>query len=669
MSILDLFKSKNIDESVPSVPIDSNEDGETIYSDDLVSTIKAELERRRSDRAVYELQWTLNANFLAGNQNCDIDYQSMNILDEGVINNTMERRVYNRIAPLMETRAANLKTVDYNMVVNPRSNDADDQNKAKISTKLLKFCQSSTGFNEQKTKIISWAELTGTVFTVSWWDKNKGEKVANVVQEGITPDGTPYSVESDLKSGDVSFALLSSYEVFPHTLEIEEISNQHDIITEQVLDVDKIYEIYGVRVNGKETQAYVLTPLPTGVGGHGRNATVFGINKTARKDCEKVITYYENPTKRFPRGRVVIIVGDQIVHYGELPGGINPLVAIKSKTSSGLFFGRSVIQDLIPLQRSYNEIQNKIVDYIYTVANAPWLSPSGSIDIDAIQQDGGVASGSILEYDPNFGKPEIVQYPSPPPVMESQLAKISSDMEYTAGVSQLMVYGVASNQTSGAALNTRREIDMTRMSLTGDCLRNGVVAMAKVWLNLNKQYSVGERVIQISGKDDFAAVFTWCAEDINSFDVEYSAENELAHSKEQQRQDFLAMFDRGVFNSDDGRMSRMFKRKAWEMFKIGNLDEIDDIDDIQRKAAQKENVLLDTGVIPKRYRYDDDEIHLDEHVKFALSTEYRRFKEKNPEYCSLFEQHIDEHKQKVDERQMAMQQMAMQQQQLKYGGK
>ena len=77
-----------------------------------------------------------------------------------------ERRVYNRIAPLMETRHANLKSVNYDMVVEPRSAEMDDYAKAKISTKLLAYCQGDTDFQTKKDKLISWAELTGTAFSV-----------------------------------------------------------------------------------------------------------------------------------------------------------------------------------------------------------------------------------------------------------------------------------------------------------------------------------------------------------------------------------------------------------------------------------------------------------------------------------------------------------------------
>ena len=74
MSLLDLFRGKPKNKpDPPNTPVDLDEKGERIYYEDVVDGIKQELEKRRDERARYELQWTLNANFMAGHQNCDID--------------------------------------------------------------------------------------------------------------------------------------------------------------------------------------------------------------------------------------------------------------------------------------------------------------------------------------------------------------------------------------------------------------------------------------------------------------------------------------------------------------------------------------------------------------------------------------------------------------------
>lgn len=643
----------------PVIPVDSDDNGDLLYSDDIVTHIKEELERRRDERKAYELKWSLNANFLAGHQNSEIDVYSNNVVTEEPVEKVdRERRCYNRIAPLMETRDANLGAVNYDMVVNPRTNEAEDIAKAKVSTALLQYVQSNVDFRHKIEQIRRWMEVCGTAFSLSWWDKDAGEVVAHEVSEEIGADGMVRVSEREIRQGEMAMGLLTAYEVFPHSLVVESVADQHDIIVEQVMDVGDIYDLYGIRLEADDVETYAMTPIPNAVTGHGRTNASFGVERVTRKDCGKVITYFENPSKTNRRGRLIIVVGDEIAYYGDLPAGVMPIQAFKAKPQAGLFYGKSVIEDLIPLQRTYNSIENKIVDYIATVANNPWLTPTGCVDLDAIAYS-GIEAGSIIEYSPERGKPEIVGYPEPPAAMINERSQIAQDMEYTAGVSQLMVYGAAASSSSGKALDTRREIDLTRMSLTADNLRDGVIGMAKIWLALNKEFTTGYRVMLITGREDISSVYTWSAEDINSYDVEFTAENELRHSRDQQKQDFIEAYQLGLFTDDSGRLSREFKRRAWELFRIGNLDDVMEMDDIQRKNARRENTFLDAGVIPQRNKYDDDAIHLEEHIKYALSVDFGLFQKRTPEFAAEFDKHIELHRSVIAEKERSAQMQAV----------
>ncbi|MBQ2190214.1 MAG: hypothetical protein II452_05040, partial [Paludibacteraceae bacterium] len=208
------------------------------------------------------------------------------------------------------------------------------------------------------------------------------------------------------------------------------------------------------------------------------------------------------------------------------------------------------------------------------------------------------------------------------------------------------------------------EIDMTRMSLTADNIRDGVIDMAKIWLRLNKEYSVGYRTVLVAGNDDMGGIVTWCADDINSYDVEFSAENELRHSADQQREDFLQAYQLGLFADERGIVSKEIKRRAWELFQTGEFSEVADIEDQQRKNAQYEVVQFQSGITPQEDQYADDEVHLEEHLKFALSQDYRLLKSKMPNWAALFDEHIAQHRAKIQQRiqQQQMQQMAMMQQ-------
>ncbi|MGN0163535.1 MAG: hypothetical protein ACI4EA_08170, partial [Candidatus Ornithomonoglobus sp.] len=52
-------------------PLEVDRDGKTLFKEDVIAKVLSDFEKRKTERNILELQWTLNANFLVGNQFCD----------------------------------------------------------------------------------------------------------------------------------------------------------------------------------------------------------------------------------------------------------------------------------------------------------------------------------------------------------------------------------------------------------------------------------------------------------------------------------------------------------------------------------------------------------------------------------------------------------------------
>lgn len=644
--------------------LDRDRDGRLMYRDDIIAQVKADLEERRNARRVYELQWTLNSNFLIGNQFCDINTHHMTIDTYTTPYEWQEHNAYNRIAPLMETRHANLKSDDYLMSVKPRTGEMDDWEKAKISTQILRYYQDTTDFDKQKNIIISWAELCGTAFVLSWWDAAKGDEIAEIVDASVDENGETNVKRKKVYSGDLNYGLLSAYEVFPANLYQQEIEDQRSIIIDQIMSIDDIYDIYGVELAGSSVDKYVLTAIDGG-GGLGYITSANAVATMTVEDSEHVITYFERRSRRYPDGRLIILVGDVLVYYGALPYDEIPITAIKCKPVAGCFYGKSVIEELIPLQRAYNGCVNKIHDYIkYAVSNT-LLVPEGSIDPEEYEM-AGIEPGKMIPYDPNKGKIEPLQNGQLPGEVINERNALAKDMEYVSGTSQLMVTGqTPSGVTSGTAIENLRQIDSTRLSLTAENIRDGIRSISRQWLGILKKYAKSYRVASISGKDNMGSIVTWCCDDINSFDVQFDTENKLENSDRVMFERFMQAWQMGLFMDDSGKIPREVRQYAAERFKLGDFREMLSIGEQQRTNARNENSMFGRGVIPKIDEFDDHEIHIDEHIRYVLQMEYKMYERKNEQYAKLFREHINGHKaiiqQKIQEQQAAIMSAAQQQ--------
>lgn len=618
-------------------------DNEGNTRSDIESYILSELERRRDERRDIELQWQLNANFLYGNQRCDINIRSHTVEQYSDPCDGLEKEIYNQIEPLAKTRAANLGKISYAMTVKPRTSEIDDISKAKVSTSILRYKQSTSDFSRFITSLIHWAEITGTAFVLNWWDTRAGDMVGEITTLEEDDYGQPAEKKEAVFSGDVNYGMLTPFEVFPETVYKETVEDQRSIITEQVMSVEDIYDIYGIKVDGRAIETYALSPVE-GAGGFGYVATVAKMTSHTVTDSEKVITYFERPGRKFPNGRMAILIGDKLYRYSKLPYRRIPIVSVKSDVVAGRFFGRSFIQSEIPLQRAYNGLMNSVHDYAKRLSFSTPIVEEGSVDDMDEFLDNVFIPGQAITYKQGYSRPQFMELPSFPSNIHTQIEKIKNDMEYTAGVSQLMVYGQKSGVTSGAAIDSLTEIDNTRLSITGENIRAGILGLAKLWLEMYKTCASGYRVLKIAGSNDAGDVLVWCSDDINSYDVVYDAVNELIYSEESQRQNFISAYNMGLFADENGMLSESFKATALEKMKIGDFTSMLGIKELHRKKAERENALLRFGVLPVIDEIDDHALHVETHETLVLQLEYQTLKAENPELCEKFEEHIKLHK-------------------------
>ena len=637
--------------------IDTDEEGKVLYKEDIIQKVFEDLEKRKTERSVLEQQWTLNANFLVGNQYCEINPYRGDIEQLEPVYDWLERETFNQIAPLIETRIANLRKINYMMKVKPATNELADYAKADTSTNVLQHTQKVTDFESKKNTAINWNELTGNCFFLSWWDKDKGEKLAVEQIFDIDENGEQKTKETAYYQGDLDYGLITPYELYPESIFKQTVEAQRSIILEQVKTVDDIYDLYGIKVEGSNIETFELTPIGSG-GGFGYENTTVTIGHRTIDNAEKVITYFERPSKHKPNGQMIIIIGDkELVYYGDLPYSRIPIVQTVCIEVAGQFFGKSAIERLIPIQRAYNGCVNRIHEYIKHIAIGSYITEEGSIDIEEYEQN-GQAPGAMLVYKQGSQAPIPIPNGVLPNEIMTERYNLKNDMEYAAGVSQLMVYGnTPSGVTSGTAISNLMEIDNTRLSLTGDNIRNAVRKLAIMWLEIYKKYATTHRIVNYVGGNNIGKAIIWSNQDINSYDVDYVTENELLMSEDAQKQRFFDAYNMGLFTDSNGVIPTRVKQKALEYMKCGNYSDIMSIDQLQIQAAQRENVFFENGVIPEVSDYDEHEIHIEEHLRYILQMDFQLLKNRKPEYAQALENHLKQHKDVIamEEQQKMMQ--------------
>lgn len=626
-----------------------------LFKEEIVSFVKEQFEKRQEERVPYELRWRLTQNFIQGNQYCDINEVNNTVYQQEKQYWWQEREVYNHIAAIVEVRLAKLGRLRPSMTVRPMTSDNDDIASAKVCKAIVDSTYNTQKMQNKISEANSWSEICGSVFYKNVWDTEAGELVAYMEND------------EPIFEGDVKTVVVPAYEIFPDSCLNDGVEKCRSIIHAKAFTIDEIKEIWNVEVGGTDIDVYSLGTTRVGVGGLGYSSTVPVAAQTIKEDSAIVMEYYEMPTKVYPKGRLIIVAGDELLYYGTCPYQIGdngkislPFVRQECVKNSGTFFSTSVAERCLPIQRAYNAVKNRKHEYLNRAVIGVWTYEEGTIEDTETLEEEGFAPGTLIPRRQGSAPPTQVQNAQLPPSFSQEEESLMREFREISGVSELSASSNASsNAGSGVALEVLKEQDDTRISLTADNIRQAILEVAKHWLRLYKQYSTGPRMARLVGKNNNVYLSYWNKNQLTSDDVVPLTDDDLAQTPAQKKQQVMTMLQMGLFNDPDtGRMDRSTRAKVMEMLNYGNWEDGDDIDQGHISKAMRENIDIQNSCELRVRDFDNHIIHIEEHNKFRLSSEYDDMEKDRPDLAAYFDNHVAVHQQAVS--MMQQQQMMAQ---------
>ncbi len=601
----------------------------TLSNKTVVDDILNDFKQRKEKRRPLELQWRLNMNFVIGNQFAKISPKG-DIDEDGKQYFWQQREVYNHIAPILETRLSKLARVKAQAIVRPTTSDDDDIASASLSTKLISAVCRENCFSSLMSVANTWSEVTGSVFYKVVWDAEKGG--------WLDADGK-------VREGDVNLSVCSPFEIFPENLAVSDLNLQPSIMHAKVLTSKQVENLWNVQVEGKELNVFSFDNAMI-AGGLGYNATVPKFVSETKSDGVLVIEKYQQPTSDYPNGRFVIIAGDKLIFDGDLPF-INgdekqrsyPFAKQVCLENLGSFFGGSVVERIIPVQRAYNTVKNRKHEYMNRIAMGVLAVEDGSVDTDNLEEE-GLSPGKVLIYRQGSTPPMMLNPGQVPAEFSREEEKLLNEFVMISGVSEVTTYSqVPSNVASGTAISLLLEQDDTRISLTADCLREAVKEIAKQILRLYKQFAVAPRYKKITGDNGEVEVDAFESSTISSEDITFDTVNEIEDSISTRRAMVYDLLKFGLFADENGVISPRTKAKLFEILGFGNWENGRDKDEAHLKKAQRENLEMEQNEVVAD-NLDDHILHIEEHIKLSVSSRC----EKDEKFHQRVQEHINGHK-------------------------
>ncbi len=601
------------------------------FYEELVESVETDFENRRKARLKLERQWELNMNFLIGNQYCDVNRRGeIAPVDGGYF--WQEREVFNHIAPIIETRLSKFADISPIFGVRPKTDDDSAVKGAGLSEKLLSYVFDKNDVMSVVQRVCVWSETCGTGFYKVVWNNEGGTSVGAVNGEEVF-------------EGEAEVLPVSPFEIFPDNLYAEDVDGCASIIHAKAVPVAEIKKKYGVEIGGKKVGVFDFSGAQAGVGTFANNQTEI---KGVMDDAAIVIEKYELPSEEFPNGRLITVADGKLLYYGELPykngkSGARgyPFVKQDCIKTAGSFFGLSIIERLIPVQRAYNAVKNRKQEFLNRLCMGVMTVEDGSVDVDALAEE-GLSPGKILVYRQGGKAPELMTEFTMPANFAEEEENLINEFVRISGVSDITSSTTRTMITSGTALEIFIEQDGARMAVHAGIIRDCILNVARQILRLYAQFTAGIRALMFTDKLGKFRTYYLDKTALCSDDAYLQNENELLYSRRQKRETIMKLYSSGLLQDENGVLRQNTKEKLLSLFGFNELDYQKGMSRLQEQKAQQENdAIRRLGLNIEEI--DDDRIHVDEHVRYILS-EYDELTDEEKQ--RLFS-HVKAHKERI----------------------
>ena len=539
--------------------------------------------------------------------------------------------MFNHIAPVIETRLAKFSRITPTVFVRPKSDDDSDIEKANLAEKFIDGVFKRSSLEDIVRKVNTWSEACGTAFYKIVWDNQAGNQVGELDGEKVY-------------EGDVKILPVSPFEIFPDSLYTENLQDCLSIIHARAMPVEVIKQKYGVSLIGEDIGVFNLNKV-------GKvNFNKDSANSTL-KNSAIVIEKYEKPTSEYPNGRLITVSGGKLLYYGELPykNGVDgkreyPFIKQEALTSAGSFFGTSIIERLIPVQRAFNAVKNRKHEFLNRLSMGIMTVEDGSLDTDDLAEE-GLSPGKVLVYRQGSKAPEMMEEISMPSDFNEEEEKLINEFVIISGVPDISSTTTNTNIRSSSALEILVEQDNERLIFSAENIRRSYLEVAKHTVRLYAQFVSGVRAVKYQDGNKKTKIVYADKQVLGQDDVYLDSENELLYSHSQKKEMIFRLYESGLLSDEQGSIRPVTREKILTLLGYKDLDYKKGLARLHEEKAQKENEIIKTKGKDVE-EIDDDKIHIDEHTRYVLC-EYDTLTE---EQKSRLLAHVAQHNQRINQK-------------------
>ena len=539
-----------------------------------------------------------------------------------------EQTVINRIAPNMRIIISKLVQREMSFINLPTSADDGSIRAARIGEAILRGTKRDHDWEHIREVVSQMAMKGGSAAICVDWDSHAGH-----VTVGPTEDS------GEVRGGDTveTPLAITDFVVEPGVRNAEEARWW---IKCEALPPQVVQSIYNMddepHADMTAGTSGIMRKLisTSGVSGSTSQGGNTGDNLTM------VLTYYERPNAYAPRGRISVVVGEQIVEGEDPENGVEMawpfpwddhlnFALIRETIVENEWAGQTILTQARGVQTTYNAAWSSIIEHMKLAGNARLAVPESSIDLIDEFTD---LPGEIVPFDDGSTAPFYLQPAQLPAWLIDTPVNLEMQLDDIMGVHDISRGSAPANIESGFGLSILAEQDSTPVGRLTKEIARAFSKVAQMVLELMEDNVKETRssVIQESGQPSMSTSWTG-SELLGQTNPSIPIDSIIPRNRAAQLQLAKDLQQGGLLTSLDQFMA---------VAELADADQILEKVDPDTAKARRENHLFASGRGTFAADFDDHEIHIREHNIYRKSQRYEMSTDEEKEVCDL---HIQEH--------------------------
>lgn len=529
----------------------------------------------------------------------------------------------NKIGGIVERQIAKLTKSAPIPEARPSSNDDDDVDAARVSTRIIGHEMNRLQWENLLTTFYFWPTTIGWSYLHIYWNPDEGEPA------GEDDDGEVFT-------GEVSVEMVPAFE-----LAVDPNSRRSDLrdakwcVRTTTWSKEAVWEKWGKIPESPEGGRSLADEVFSLSAGDSSMTMMTKVNTSGTENVQ-VHQLWLVPSRAAPNGLVITWSGDTILE-GPLDFPYKhkqlPFVQFDLLPGLGTREGRTWVTDLVPLQVDYNDARSREAT-IRRQLSPKLLAPAGSIDPTRV-----TSRVEVITYNPTGPDPKMMIPDSGwMAQFEEGMTRADQEMGERAGQQDVSSGRSPSSSMPAAAILALQEADDTKLAISAKQLAAGVERLGWQILMLVRQFWTEERVVRTWSDDNTLEVERYKGADIaEQLDVYLSSESAMPKSKTARAQLALDLNARQIAPFTDPRILVRF-------LEMPGSDFIMDALSIDAAQAQRENGEMWDGTAVEVHDFDNHGVHITEHNNFRKTRDYEKLK---PEQRAVFDAHVHAHQEIV----------------------